>query len=240
MKRIIKKSFPLILAVVMAFGLAQSAMAETVTGTAVYDGSGVRLSYSAQDIKARLSSLTPGDDVTFEFTLSNTSGKAADWYVQDSVIRTFEDSTNASDGAYTYDLSYTSPAGKTTDLYSSEVGGITSDTTVPAGLHQAATGTDRYFYLDRIASGKTGTFKLSIAIDGETLRNDYQSTLADLQVNFAVEVPDEEDSTVTSNPKTGDDSGLTVYIVLFVAAAVLLAVIGVIALRMRKKGGSDE
>ena len=59
-------------------------------------------------------------------------------------------------------------------------------------------------------------------------------------MNFAVEVPDEEDSTVTSNPKTGDDSGLTVYIVLFVAAAVLLAVIGVIALRMRKKGGSDE
>ena len=136
----IRRALPLVLAILMIFGLAQTAMAETASGTVTYDGSSVDLAYSTKDIQAQLSSLTPGDEVDLEFTLANNSDTETDWYVEDSVTRAFEDGSAAADGAYSYSLSYTSSSGKTTEIYSSEVGGITSDTTMPAGLKQAAAG----------------------------------------------------------------------------------------------------
>lgn len=101
MKRNIKKTFPLILAIMMICALAQSVLAESVSGTVTYDGNEVDLSYSTQDINARLASLTPGDEVDLEFILNNDSSDNTDWYVQDSVVKAFEDNSAAEDGAYT-------------------------------------------------------------------------------------------------------------------------------------------
>lgn len=242
MKRMLKKTLPVMIALVMIGASALSVFAETVKGTVTYDGDDVNLNYSTKDIEKALSSLTPGDDVELEFTLKNNSKKATDWYVEDSVVNAFEESVKDGDanGAYDYSLTYTSPSGKSTEIYSNEVGGDNAGTTVPKGLKQASSGSEEYFYLDRIGKGKTGTLKLAIAIDGETLGNNYQASLADLNVNFAVEVPDEDGSTVTTSPKTGDYTQLGIYMALFGIALAMLAAVGICALRLRQKGGRDE
>ena len=244
MKRILKKTLPVMFALVLISASALSVSAETVKGTVTYDGDAVALNYSTKDIKEALSGLTPGDDVELEFTLKNNSNKATDWYVEDSVIKAFEEgieeTTEGTNGAYEYNLVYTSASGKSTGIYSNEVGGDNSGTTVPKGLKQASSGSEKYFYLDRIGKGKTGTLKLAIAIDGETLGNNYQSAIADLDVNFAVEVPDEDDSTVTTSPKTGDYTQLSIYMALFAMALVLLAAVGIYALHLRRKERKND
>lgn len=242
MKRLCRYAFPLMLAVIMATAMSQAVLAETVKGEVTYTGNELDLEYSTEDISAQLAKLTPGDEVDLQFKLVNDSDDKTDWYVEDDVIKAFEDSSSAENGAYTYKLSYTSSAGKTTEIYSSDVGGNNADTTVPKGLHQASSGSEEYFYLDRIGAGGTGTVTLSIAIDGESLRNDYQSTLADLKVSFAVEVPEDTDAIATTSKgaNTGDTTHLATYITLFVIAALLLAATLVYAKRAKEKGGSDE
>jgi len=240
MRTMLKKTLPVMIALLLIAASAAGAFAETVKGTVTYDGGDLDLAYSTGDIRTALSSLVPGDDVELEFTLKNNSGRDTDWYVEDSVTKAFEESSGGTDGAYTYSLTYTSDSGKTTEIYSNDVGGETADTTIPKGLKQASSGSEEYFYLDRIAKGETGTLKLAIAIDGETLDNNYQASLAELDVNFAVEEPDDPETVTSGRPKTGDETRLTVYIVLFVIAAALLAVTGAIMLRSRKRGGSDD
>ena len=147
MKRILKKTLPVMFALVLISASALSVSAETVKGTVTYDGDAVALNYSTKDIKEALSGLTPGDDVELEFTLKNNSNKATDWYVEDSVIKAFEEgieeTTEGTNGAYEYNLVYTSASGKSTGIYSNEVGGDNSGTTVPKGLKQASSGSDR-------------------------------------------------------------------------------------------------
>ena len=71
-------------------------------------------------------------------------------------------------------------------LYSSEtVGG--EDTAGGEGLHQATGALEDYFYLGRLESGEEGRVLLTVELEGETQGNDYQDTLARLQMNFAVE-----------------------------------------------------
>lgn len=240
MKKMLEKTLPVMIALVLIAASAAGAFAETVKGTVTYDGGDLDLEYSVEDIQDALGSLTPGDDVELEFTLKNNSGRAADWYVEDSVAKAFEESSEGTDGAYNYSLTYTSASGKTTEIYSNDVGGATSDTTIPKGLKQASSGSEEYFYLDRIANGKTGTLKLAVAIDGETLDNNYQASLAELDVNFAVEEPDDPETVTTSKPKTGDETRLIVYIVLFAIAALLLAGTAVLMFRSGKRGGADD
>lgn len=66
--------------------------------------------------------------------------------------------------------------------------------------------------------------ELTVALDGETQGNDYQNTLADLQVNFAVQLndtatPNQPSKNTSTWVKTGDDTNLVPYFIAAGAAA---------------------
>lgn len=56
------------------------------------------------------------------------------------------------------------------------------------GLHEATKELGRSFFLvDTLSQGQTGRVELTVTLEGETQGNDYQDTLADLTMEFAVE-----------------------------------------------------
>lgn len=181
--------------------------------------------------------LQPGDDITFSIQILNSNRETTEWYLRNDVLHSLEDrSSVAAGGAYGYRLSYVAANGAETVLFDSDtVGG---ETVSPAGegLHAATEALRDYFYLTRLESGQGGTVVLRIALEGESQGNDYQDTLADLKLGFAVALDDGTITVVT----TGDETNLLpLYIVMGVSGVALLG-IGVFTLvRRRRKGGAD-
>ena len=73
-------------------------------------------------------------------------------------------------------------------------------------------------------------------MDGETQGNSYQDTLADLQMNFAVELRDSSVKVV----KTGDESNSMAAIIVAAVAGVLLLVLAIVSVRRRKKNKEEQ
>ena len=174
----------------------------------------------------RVTTLQPGDNVTFTINLSNEYSKATDWYMTSEIIDSLERGS-AQDGAYDYELWYQKNTGSTRRvLFSSKsVGG---DATTGLEEINSALKTDythngqKYFYLDNMSRGQGGTVYLNIALDGETQGNGYQDRLADLKMNFAVQVVDSGTTTTTGNaPKTGDENNLIPYYIAMVLSGLL-------------------
>ncbi|MCI8586539.1 MAG: hypothetical protein HFI92_11755 [Lachnospiraceae bacterium] len=144
--------------------------------------------FDAEEIRQAVGSLQPGDQVTIRLTLENQDPKSADWYMSSEVLESLEDSnSSASGGAYTYDLSYTDSKGAVTALYTSDSVGGEGDTSAGIGLHEVSSALEEFFYLDRLESGASGVISLSITLDGESQGNNYQNTLARLQMSFAAD-----------------------------------------------------
>jgi hypothetical protein len=197
--------------------------------------------FRTADLDEAVSGLQPGDDIVFTVALENQNEQTTAWWMTNEVLYSLEDrSANSATGggAYMYVLTYTDKNGMVTTLFSSDtVGG---DTVSPGGegLHQATNALEEYFYLDTLTQGQSGTITLSIALDGETQGNDYQDTLADLQMNFAVELLN-ADGTPSSNKaiRTGDNTRIWPYVVgLGVGGTVLVIAI----LRLRKERQDEQ
>ncbi len=157
-----------------------------------FNGNALVSNYSTGAFQEQIQGMQPGDDAIFEISLKNQYDTPVDWYMENNVIKSFEDQTTASDGAYTYKLDYYSPSGVRTELYNSEfVGGDSDDGNVGGqGLHEATTALgEEYLYLDRIATGANSRVVLRVALDGETQINNYQDTEAIVNLIFAVELP---------------------------------------------------
>jgi hypothetical protein len=185
-----KKVCSLLFTCLLILALAVPAYAEEYQGAdgweVDYDGSSLNSSFDSGDLSDAAAGLQPGDSITFTIALKNSDSQSMDWWMTNKVLESFEDNSVANGGAYTYILTYTDSTGAANLLYSSEsVGG--EDTTGGEGLHEATGALEKYFYLDTLSSGGSGTITLQIALDGETQGNDYQNTLANLQMNFAVE-----------------------------------------------------
>lgn len=261
MKKKLTILIPFCLVIFMAMAMAQIASAAEVSGDVEFDGKQLNIHYSQAEFQNALASLLPGEEASLTLSLSNNSDKTTDWYVENQVVKAFEEGIEASGGAYAYEILYIDQSGKKNVIYSNDkVGGEDSK-----GLYEATDSTDKYFYLTRLASGGMGVFKINIKIDGETVSNEYQNSIADINVNFGVEVVDEKaapndsDNTktsdktkktskkVTSTPsktphnliKTGDDTKMTIYIMLFALAAIALCVV-VFSWARERKGGSNE
>ena len=87
-------------------------------------------------------------------------------------------------------------------LFDSDTVGGENGTTVEEtleGLHGATSALKDFFYLDTVNNGEGGIITLEVALDGETQGNSYQDTLADLQMNFAVELRDDLPTQPTPN-----------------------------------------
>ena len=218
----LKKCMIITTAALMALGMAMPAMAEHYSGG---DGWSVSFTpdkkmesnFSSQSMSDTLRNLQPGDDASFRVELSNKNDLDTDWYMSNKVIQSLEDASNneaTAGGAYTYRLTYTDNTGVMNVLFDSDsVGGEMTDAmkrNAGEGLHEATNALENYFFLDDLSKGEGGVVELYIGLDGETQNNDYQDTLAELQMNFAVDLdgedhpetqPEQPTTTAPENPE---------------------------------------
>lgn len=204
--------------------------------------------FKTSDLDEVIYGLQPGDNVIITLKLKNENTSATDWYMTNKVLYSLEDRSNnsaTSGGAYTYKLTYKGADGKSDTLYDSSSVGGEGENKAGEGLKQATNGLTDYFYLDTLKAGENGEITLEVALDGDTQGNDYQDTLADLQMNFAVELnttgsdtpPSESDSGGRRTPivKTGDDLTLTPFIITACVTGILLLIFALYSQNQREK-----
>lgn len=199
--------------------------------------------------------LQPGDTGVFHINLKNASSKETDWWMENRIIHSLEDRSNdvnTKGGGYEYYLYYTNSKGERNTLFSSSnIGG--DDTTAGIGLWEATYGLqlsddENFFYLDTFKGGQGGEITLEVTLDGETQGNDYQDTLADLGMNFAVELTSPEPTTTSTettttpqrtttpnNVKTGDQSNALTYFIILGIAGVIILVFAIVMFKRRRK-----
>lgn len=188
----------------------------------VFDGKKISNNFSNADMDDEIYNMQPGDSVELTVTLRNKRDGKTNWYMRNKVLETLEE-TAGSGGAYDYLLTYTDAAGETSTLYSSEkfggegrIGGV--------GLHGATKTLENYFFLEQMDSSASGVVKLKVALDGETLVNDYQNTLARLQMDFATEAVSTTTGRTARSVRTGDEANTLLWIVLMLAAGIILLI----------------
>ena len=230
----------LVVILTLALGVNALAAHRTVTGNVSFDGKKLNTDYTNADFITAALSLQPGDDLVYTITLKNSYSVATDWWMWNNVIRGFEESKAAArGGAYTYRLSYTAPNGAVTSIYDSETvgGGLVEEDREDLGLSNATSSLKDYFVLGNIKPGETATVTLYVGLDGETQGNDYQTTIADLNMRFAVEL------TPTNNPeivKTGDETQIMPYVIATAVSGAALLTIALVRMgksrKSRRKG----
>ena len=192
--------------------------------------------FSQKEWADDIGKLQPGDDVTFTVNLKHEHSTACDWYMSNKVLKSLEEGV-ASGSAYSYYLTYTGPAGSTRVLYdSNRVGGDDTE----EGLGDATSGLKDYFYLDNLKKGQTGEVQLVVGLDGETEGNAYFDTLAQVQMQFAVEMGSSSSSTKTTSKsrttvRTGDDTNLFPFFVAMAVSGALLLALAVYSLVTRRR-----
>ncbi|WP_434309829.1 hypothetical protein [Hominifimenecus sp. rT4P-3] len=221
---------------------AEPAFAETIYGSSDWKvtftkESKMESSFDTNDLDQAVYSMQPGDMAVITLSLENVNETATDWYMTNKVLSSLEDGSSGNGGAYTYTLTYHDKDGNATVLFSSDTVGGDTDTS-GVGLHGASGALEDYFYLDTLATGQKGSITLEVGLDGETQGNDYQNTLADLQMNFAVEL-NESGTTPGSGKviKTGDDTNLAPFIVMAAVSGTLLLLLSIYG---RKVRGDEE
>ena len=218
MKKITNKILPpALIAAILVLAMSISALAENHAGKddwAVTFTADKKMSSNFHNKvwDDNLKGLQPGDYVDFSVKIKNDNDNTTDWYMTNKVIDSLED-TRSDDkglngGAYTYILKYKGNQDGDSDvvLYSSDTVGGQSVSKAGQGLHEATDALDDWFYIDTLQKGQGGTVTLRVGLDGETQGNDYQDTLADLQMDFAVELRNpEKEPDNPDNPKKPEE-----------------------------------
>ena len=189
------------------------------------------------DITETISGMEPGDSATFQVSISSESSEKTDWYMENSILYSLEDRSSnkaTSGGGYTYSLIYYDKDGSENILFSSDNVGGEGKSPAGVGLHQATDALDDYFWLGEYSNGDSGKVVLKVSLDGETQGNDYQTTLADLALNFAVEIKTASPTTTYRIVRTGDETNLTPYYVAMTGSGLVLMVIAVL-LRSKRR-----
>lgn len=217
--------------------------------------------FTGSQINQIASGMQPGDNAVMRIDVKNTNSTTTDWYMKNDVLDSLEDdSLTADGGAYTYRLSYV--VGNTeTVLYDSDtVGGEGGEreeflNRMGRGLNGATSSLDSWFYLDTLEVGEGGTVILEVALDGESQGNSYQDTLANLALDFAVEMRntppgdhrrrrDEEPAaplppagnvTGTGIVQTGDDSRIVLYSAVGGISGIMLLLFCLYSWRERRR-----
>ncbi len=242
-----KKLFSFLLAVGLLATLTVPVFADTIQGGSNWKvtftaNNKMESNFSTADLENVAGEMQPGDTAIITLGLENNNKTATDWYMTNKVLSSLEDSSNAQGGAYTYILTYHDKDGNATTLFSSDtVGG--DSTTGGEGLHGATGALEDYFYLDTLKSGEKGSITLEVGLDGETQGNSYQNTLADLQMNFAVELNESGTAptggTSGRSPgsvvKTGDETALTPFILAATISGTLLLLLCIYGKKSRRK-----
>lgn len=248
-----RKMMCLVMAAVMTVGMGTTVSAEDFQGErswrVEFNGDGMESNFQSSELAEEIYRIQPGDTIQLQVGIGNTGSGETDWYMTNEVLQSLEDTQSVAEGgAYGYELVYAAPDGEETVLYSSEtIGG--EDTAGGEGLHQATGALEDYFYLGRLESGEEGRVLLTVELEGETQGNDYQDTLARLQMNFAVEevepntvVEQGEDNVinrvvkkvVTTAPRTGDPTQMLGLCAAALVSGIVLLILAVVSMKRRR------
>ena len=230
MKKTFTALFVLILAMSLCIGVF--AQSSTVTGTVTFDGKKLNTSYTNAEFLGQALALQPGDDITYTITLKNNYSQETEWWMYNRVLESFEDNSSAKGGAYTYHLEYSGPNNSRVLYDSDTVGGETAGN---EGLTSATSALRDYFVLGTLKMGQSATVTLRVKLDGETQTNNYQDTLADLNMRYAVEIVPTDDIV-----KTGDETEILPYVIGAAVSGALLMVIAVARVKTRKQHGKGK
>jgi len=241
----IKKITTLLLALVMMLMMSQAVFAQDRTangGDFVFDGDELAWDESSGSIQEALEGLQPGDTVKIRINYYNDSSKKTEWYLRNEVIQSLEDLSSAEGGGYSYELTNHGETGELPIFNSNAVGG--DDTYEPSGiakgLHGATDATEMqdFFYIDEVPANGGGYTELTVGLDGESQANDYEETLAELELEYAVEVIEPEDTIryIRRKVDTGDRTNLWLPIVAFITALILL-ILAVFSYKKDRKDG---
>ncbi|MDD2978634.1 MAG: sortase B protein-sorting domain-containing protein [Hespellia sp.] len=239
-----KKILCLAMTAIMVVGMSMTTFAEDYQGKdgwlAEFKGSEIDTNFASSDLMDEASNIQPGDSIELKVQIKNSSSDQTDWYMTNEVIQSLEDAkTSASGGGYEYRLTYYNSSNTETVLYDSTTVGGDGTSENGTGLHQATGSLENYFYLDRLNKDQSGSVHLKITVDGETQGNNYQQTLAKLQINFAVEkvaaaTTQNVVKNVVQTVKTGDNTRILLLSAIALVSGVVLLVLGFYSLKKRK------
>lgn len=248
-----KKYSSILMTLCLMWGVMTPVHADHLDGkegwTVTYTKGGKLESNFNEEMRDAVEGLQPGDDITLTVTLNSKNKDETDWYMSNEAVKSLEDGSVASGGAYTYELVYTAPDGTENILYTNRIVGGEDKADDGDGLHEATEGLKDYVYLGKITNGQTGTVTLNVALDGDTQGNSYRSTSADLNMKFAVEVQPKpetpENKTVVNNVivvsqkkrrvvNTGDP-GLIPYYIMFAGSSLMFVLCLIVLLKTRQK-----
>lgn len=258
-----KKRILCLMTALLLFVSPMSVYAETYHGDddwyVYFNGKEMIENFTDEEMTETVKGMQPGDDIYLQVHLENKYKETTDWYMTNEVIRTLEESVKVAEGgAYSYLLKYYDVNGKEQVIYDSEVVGGEEDTSKEGlGLHQATNALEEYYYLDRIKEGETGLVTLYVKLEGETQGNDYQDTLAQLKLNFAVELvetganedsyEDEqvivkyiEEPAYVSGVKTGDPSSAIKFSLLALVSGLGFAVTALLLMKKNKQEKGEK
>ena len=277
-RKMMKKVFlPAVFACVLTLALAVNAMAELVPAKDTYNVSfktdnKMSSNFKSSDMFNQAAGLQPGDYTDIVLNLKNENEATVDWYMTNKVLNSLEDTRpdqeGLAGGAYTYVLTFkNTTTGQERVLFSSDTVGGEIISEAGEGLHEATSALERdWLYLDTFAKNEGGTITLRVALDGETQGNDYQDTLAELQMNFAVELnetepggdtppkkneKDDDDKPKSSSGgsssvrkttvvKTGDETNSVPYLIAAGVSGLVLLILAVYSLRERRRQRGGE
>ncbi|NGM17950.1 hypothetical protein GMI70_08110 [Eggerthellaceae bacterium zg-893] len=208
-------TFALVLGLLSTFCTPTAALAEEYSGEAdwqvVFTGDKMESTFDTGKFDDVVEGLQPGDSAKFHVTLKNDADFDTNWYMKNTVLKSLEDTQDvASGGFYTYRLVYVDPSGTEDVLYDSDTVGGEKTLADREGLHEATDALKDFFFLGLLKPAEEAYVDLRIALDGETEGNAYQDTLAQVQMEFAVERA-QADATpgsgdVTTSESTGDSA----------------------------------
>lgn len=249
MNRILKRLSLWLLLGVFLLGTAPAAAAKTYYGDPEWQVTftdRLETNFEAKDITEVFVEMQGDDTAIITVKLANMNVNSTDWYMRNNVLKTLEEGTNnvASGGAYTYKLTYTNKSGVTTVLYDSQDVGGENSSPAGEGLHEATDSLKDYFYLDTLKTNDTGAVTLELTLDGEAETNDFQNTIAKLQLDFAVNLDTPETSrrtntTSTTSVRTGDETDLLPLYAAMGVSGVVLLVLGIVIYKKDKKRGGE-
>lgn len=230
------KKSSIVLAVILCIVLVCPLLvfADDADSSVVFNGS--EIVYDGGTGKTTIPNLQPGEKIVFTVSFRNGTDADTDWYVKNDIVKSYEDSSKATGGAYQYKLKYVDPNGSETVLFSSDNVGSDTANTAKTGLHQTSDALQDYFFLDTLSGSQKGYIIIEVSLDGES-QNVYMTQESVIDVVFKV-------VTVETTPKKIVDTGYQSRVFLYVAAAFLcLVILGTVTAKMKRSaagGGAHE
>ena len=228
-------------------------------GTLNVSFDGEKIQYRGmEDFAENFSDMYPGESRIQEILIQNNDNRDVEFYLQPSVLQSFEETVDASGAAYNISLKL-----HTKDAVYTLFGGTEEDDSARIGGDEQGLGNlnaaiEGWIFLTRLQPQETASLEMMVALDGESNTNAYQDALGTFQFEFGVDFPspapqaepeiipqyvkgdpeyvtrtvkgDDIVTRVVKRVKTGDTAPILAFSAAGIAALAILIVVG------KKKG----